>query len=117
MNDILAVRVAKWARAHEGRLLEALAARYAQDPLHHAEWGLPLRELTTLMAEWDRIGARETVPAGSPSHIVLAGNPLDGLTPYGPFDSCEAAETWAERERIDRGDWWIVALRSPGGGQ
>ncbi len=45
--------------------------------------------------------------------LVVAGNVVDGLVHYGPFDSSENANDWAEQEL--RQDEWVVAdLKSPG---
>lgn len=47
-------------------------------------------------------------------HIVIAGNPLDGLTVYGPFDDAESADTWAEHEfRHGPSEYWITTLVEP----
>ena len=42
---------------------------------------------------------------------IASGNPVDGFTFHGPFQSNEEATTWAER-RLDE-SWWIVKLYKP----
>ena len=42
-------------------------------------------------------------------HIVVFGNPIDGLTFEGPFDDFESAEAYA----TGFDDWWIAALSEP----
>lgn len=39
-------------------------------------------------------------------HIIILGNPVDGLTFHGPFDDPEAATTWAEK--TSDGEWWLA---------
>ena len=48
-------------------------------------------------------------------HIVVTGNPADGFTHYGPFDSERAAGEWAARALVasDLKDSWIVELEFP----
>jgi hypothetical protein len=46
-------------------------------------------------------------------HVVMAGNPIDGMTCYGPFDDGEAATEWADHNSVaDLSDesWWVVGL-------
>lgn len=42
-------------------------------------------------------------------HIVITGNPVDGLFFYGPFKTSEDAVVWAERNQ-DGVEWWIAPL-------
>lgn len=44
-------------------------------------------------------------------HVVVSGNPFDGMTVWGPFKTGEDATLWADAE-IDS-DWWIVPLEYP----
>ena len=43
--------------------------------------------------------------------IVIAGNPLDGYTYYGPFTDETAAVAWAEGRYDDL--WWVTELDVP----
>lgn len=45
-------------------------------------------------------------------HIVVTGNPVDGLFFHGPFASHEAAHVWAAREHPG-GQWWTALLHAP----
>ena len=46
------------------------------------------------------------------SWIVLTGNPVDGITFWGPFQTGEYANDWAQFHC--RGtDWWITEVNSP----
>ncbi|WP_289101016.1 hypothetical protein [uncultured Marinobacter sp.] len=46
--------------------------------------------------------------------IVVAGNPMDGITFYGPFDDGNYANDWAEDELNNTGcDWWVSELTQP----
>jgi hypothetical protein len=40
-------------------------------------------------------------------HIVVIGNPVDGFSFFGPFESFEDAEWFGDR--VD-GEWWITDL-------
>ena len=42
--------------------------------------------------------------------VIAIGNPVDGITLYGPFDDGEAANVWAENEG---GDWWNITITNP----
>jgi len=42
-------------------------------------------------------------------HIIVTGNPLDGLEFYGPFDTSDEAGEWAEK-KIPNNEWWIATL-------
>lgn len=45
-------------------------------------------------------------------HIVVVGNPFDGLSVFGPFATFEEARAWADANgRND--DWRVVLLHSP----
>jgi len=44
-------------------------------------------------------------------HVVLVGNPVDGLTIYGPFTTAEDANEWAD-SNINADDWWVAPLVS-----
>jgi hypothetical protein len=43
--------------------------------------------------------------------IVVAGNPVDGFSFVGPFDTDGDALVWADAHM--NGDWWIVTLENP----
>ena len=43
-------------------------------------------------------------------HVVIIGNPVDGLKIYGPFKTADAAVAWAE-DVTDT--WWIAPLEEP----
>lgn len=48
--------------------------------------------------------------------ILIRGNPVDGLTFLGPFDSRETAIEYAEVAMADDGgDWWVADLNKPEG--
>lgn len=44
--------------------------------------------------------------------IVITGNPVDGFFFYGPFDSAEAAISWAEVEHQGQ-SWWVAPMGLP----
>lgn len=44
-------------------------------------------------------------------HIVVSGNPIDGLTITGPFESHDKAQDWAEF--VLDCDWWIAEMEDP----
>lgn len=48
---------------------------------------------------------------GMGMHVVLVGNPVDGLTIYGPFDTGEDASTWAD-DYVSSDAWWIAPLHA-----
>ena len=40
--------------------------------------------------------------------MIVSGNPIDGLTFYGPFEKMELAVAHAEKsEIISDDDWWV----------
>ena len=41
-------------------------------------------------------------------HVIVIGNPFDGLRIYGPYNTIEEAEI--EAESFSDTDWWIVPL-------
>jgi hypothetical protein len=43
--------------------------------------------------------------------IVIYGNPADGFSHVGPFDSHDEASTYAATD--DPANWWIVRLDAP----
>lgn len=45
--------------------------------------------------------------------ILVFGNPIDGITCYGPFETSHAAHTWVENSSAHKSDYWIAALRHP----
>lgn len=44
-------------------------------------------------------------------HVVISGNPVDGLTVWGPFKTGDDAMRWASAEIDDT--WWIAPLAYP----
>lgn len=44
-------------------------------------------------------------------YAVVAGDPMDGLNIFGPFDDLDEAASWAETEI--KGDWWTTRIYSP----
>ena len=45
------------------------------------------------------------------SCVVLVGNPVDGITIYGPFEDNESAEQWTADEGLH--NWYITELNKP----
>lgn len=45
-------------------------------------------------------------------YCVAQGNPFDGVTLYGPFETSEEADDWAAANDGNF-DWWIVNLNDP----
>lgn len=45
-------------------------------------------------------------------YILIFGNPVDGFTYLGPFDSTEEANDYAD-DKIRRDDWWVAILDKP----
>ncbi len=43
--------------------------------------------------------------------VIISGNPIDGLTVWGPFNSCENGFNWA-RENL-KTEWWWAILENP----
>ncbi len=43
--------------------------------------------------------------------VIITGNPIDGITIYGPFFSPEEAIEWAEENRGEI--WWMTQLEHP----
>lgn len=43
-------------------------------------------------------------------YVILCGNPVDGLKVYGPFESADLANEWAEDQlkNIGMDSWWCV---------
>ena len=52
----------------------------------------------------------QTVNKHSPTYAVVQGNPLHGLSLWGPFTTAEDAYQWAERIS---GDWWVTNIEHP----
>lgn len=46
--------------------------------------------------------------------IVVYGDPINGLTFFGPFDSLDDAHDFASQDREH--DWWLAPLVSPSEG-
>ena len=45
----------------------------------------------------------------SNSHVVIVGNPVDGISIFGPFDSFDEAHNWA----IGIHEYWITSMEAP----
>lgn len=45
-------------------------------------------------------------------HIVVIGNPIEGLTFFGPFRTAEEALVWLADHDIGEADRWVAPLRS-----
>lgn len=45
-------------------------------------------------------------------YVVLTGNPIDGLSVYGPFEDAEAANEFADG-CLRGNEWWSVTLHAP----
>jgi len=45
--------------------------------------------------------------------LLVEGNPVDGFTYTGPFDSHEDAVNEAENGADHDGDWWIAPMLRP----
>lgn len=43
--------------------------------------------------------------------MLVTGNPLDGITLYGPFSNGEEAFSYADRTRLT--EWWTAPLHRP----
>ena len=49
-------------------------------------------------------------------HVVVVGNPFDGMTIHGPFATGDEANEWADcndKTDLDNVDWWVICLESP----
>jgi len=56
-----------------------------------------------------RIVATPTPPD---SYIIVVGTPFNGMIPYGPFVTKEAAADWGEK-RYPVDEWHIIELEPP----
>ena len=45
--------------------------------------------------------------------IVVAGNPKDGFSYYGPFENGLRASDWADHYFRNSGDWWVIGVEIP----
>ena len=43
-------------------------------------------------------------------HVVLVGNPVDGVEVFGPFKTGDDAVEWASAYCRDDRDWWVARL-------
>ena len=43
-------------------------------------------------------------------HVVLVGNPVDGIEVYGPFNTYDHAAAWTDDEARSHLETWIVPL-------
>ena len=49
-------------------------------------------------------------------HVVVVGDPFDGMSIYGPFPTGDEANDWAQcngKTDLEDVDWWVVRLESP----
>ncbi len=50
----------------------------------------------------------------STKHIIVVGNPVDGLRFYGPFSDAESACSYADLELSDGSlewfEWWVAPI-------
>lgn len=47
-------------------------------------------------------------------HVVLVGDPVDGIFIYGPFMCPEDAIDWAEHDRCSKTEtWWVTEIHEP----
>jgi hypothetical protein len=46
-------------------------------------------------------------------HLVIWGNPVDGLLFFGPFATYDEALLWANDNQASDKDWWLAPLTSP----
>ena len=44
-------------------------------------------------------------------HVVMFGNPIDGLQIVGPFKTADDACQWADLANLSA-DWWIAPLQA-----
>jgi hypothetical protein len=51
-------------------------------------------------------------PVITPTHILILGNPVDGFTVKGPFNTAEEAAAHAETRPV--GEWWLTTLEPVG---
>ncbi|QWY83553.1 hypothetical protein [Rhizobium phage RHph_X2_28B] len=49
----------------------------------------------------------------SNKYIIISGNPVDGFTFIGPFDSADEATQYTESNSKDLYDWWLAPLTEP----
>jgi hypothetical protein len=49
------------------------------------------------------------------AELLITGNPWEGFEFYGPFETSEDAIAYAERKRLDGGDWWVCEINPPEG--
>lgn len=54
-------------------------------------------------------GALKGAPGLSPMAVIAIGNPFDGITLYGPYQSSEDAN--AEADTIRDSEWWVTELQ------
>lgn len=47
------------------------------------------------------------------SVIIVHGNPVSGLSFYGPFDTADEAIAYEAKHLDDGGDWWVAPLVTP----
>jgi len=47
-----------------------------------------------------------------PPHVVMVGNPIDGIELFGPFGTGAEATEYAEQQRF-QSDWWVAPITRP----
>lgn len=50
--------------------------------------------------------------ANTTACVVAIGNPFDGIVMYGPFDTTDDANEWADHE-VSNDTWWVMSLMDP----
>lgn len=45
-------------------------------------------------------------------HIIIYGDPVDGLKFIGPFNTSEEAAAYASSGHFDGYDWWVAPLEA-----
>lgn len=46
----------------------------------------------------------------SEQFLVVVGNPVDGVSFFGPFASADEASTWCECGGVRDSEWWVAPI-------
>ena len=46
-------------------------------------------------------------------HVVITGNPIDGLRIIGVFNNAPQAVDWASEDLVTPDPWWVAPMESP----
>lgn len=87
---------------------EAIKAAHAKLD-QFEEWASIAQPHIDVLRDALEIAPQSPVSGTAETHIVVTGNPIDGLAFFGPHATHEEAEEAAAR--ID-GNWWIAELRA-----